>query len=237
MGYEAPLELRGPDGARWRGVAAPGFDAARDLFEALLADPEHDPARVSVPEGARLQVLLPSGGRWPFARASGARQAHLLTHRIRALGIAAPRPLAYLEAARGPGVQVSFRLLETLPGVTLGAWWAEVLDAGQRRGLLARLAVLLRTLEAQGYGYRGLTPDSLGVWDGEPTLLDVGILVEGRRGRAGPSALAQLAAGVAAQGGLSRADRMRFLRVHQAHQPSPRQAARRLWRAAAAAEP
>ena len=245
MGYEAHLELRDHRGARWVGGAAPGFEAARDVFEALIADPELDPANLTLPPGVRLEAFPPRRGGAPWDRASAARQVHLLAHRVRAIGVAVPRPLAYVEAARSPRAKASFRLVGAELEATLGQWWALRLaalreaDPGayltQKRLRIRQAAVLLRTLEAQGYLHSSLTPASFEVAEDHLVLRDLELHRPGRRAR--PEAgLAALDQALSELGGLTRADRMRFLRAHQAHRAGRSGSVRRLWRRVAALE-
>lgn len=253
MGYEARLELRDAAGARWRGAAAPGFEGARDVFEALLAAPELDLARgagpgpeLTLPPAVRLEVFPPRGGWWP--RPSPARQAHLLTHQVRAFGVAVSRPLAWLEAARAPGAKASFRLVAAEPETTLGQWWALRLLAlreadraayvAEKRRCIHQLAVLLRTLEAEGYHCQRLTPATFGVAEDHVVLREVGALsAAGRRSDGSDAALAELLRDLLELGGLTRGDRMRFARVLEAHRPGPAAAARARWARVAALEP
>ena len=268
MGYEAALTFIDGSGARWTGAQAPRrFDVAPlfsalleapgaledpDLVHATLAERGLAPARLGprvwrlgAADGASavLKVLLPrpKDRRVWGPSASLARRAHARAHQLRAHGIGAAAPVAFLERARGSRRAVSLTVAELVPGPSLRSWWQDHLlpraaldPAGfvaAKRARLAEVARLLRHMHARGIFHGDLHAENLLVGLEGLVVLDLESI---RRGpgaaRAVDKTLERLERDLGGLGGLTRADRMRFLDAYLAGSATAASRRRALWR-------
>lgn len=195
-------------------------------------------------EGEGAHVVLkwvPSSRRGPLDallhlhEGSRAQRAHLMAHRLRAFGLSVPRPLGYLERARAPRSRPSLHLSEWVRRPDLRAWWlaqaAHPQASRLRRQRLLELANTLRRLQAQGLFHGDLHAENVLVDEAGLRLLDLeSIRPTAGRDRVVIKGLLRLWRDAEELGGLSRADRLRFLREFLRHAAAARLQYRALWR-------
>ncbi|MCB9655909.1 MAG: hypothetical protein H6729_17420 [Deltaproteobacteria bacterium] len=99
--------------------------------------------------------MAPSAGGWfsSFWRASPARRAYDVAHRIRAFGLVAPRPLGFLERIHSPARSLSFSAFEFVPGPSLYEVRERLRASGDfeaKRAFIDRFAGAVRALHERG---------------------------------------------------------------------------------------
>jgi tRNA A-37 threonylcarbamoyl transferase component Bud32 len=176
---------------------------------------------------------------WPPSRSlRGWRIGHALLHR----DVPTARPLAVLEQRWGPLVRDSVLVTEALPDASdleqylrrtharLGPrGWARC-----KRELARELAAHVRRLQENGFEHRDCKASNILVRDTEPRRL-TWIDLDGLRLRRGWSRraswrpLIRLHVSLLALPGLTRTDRVRFLREYLVGYGAPADAWRRLW--------
>jgi hypothetical protein len=182
----------------------------------------------AVPDLAVKLVLPFSGGAVrklaEQVRHSRAQRAYLWAHRLRALGIATPRPLGYLERAQRPALEKSFVVTEYVFAPTLIEFrdqrWLERRGRDtvlEKRALIRRVADLLRDLDARGVLRSEPSLEHLLVpEDGALVLVDLDTNLATKARWKGPvPGLARLERAFARP--LSMTDRMRFLDAFVRH--------------------
>lgn len=186
----------------------------------------------------RLVQLLP-----PSRSARAWRIGHALLHR----DVATARPLALLERRIGPFIADSLLITEALPGAVdletlLRHPPAPLASPGGRalkQRLIALLAPHVRHLLDRGFVHRDCKASNILVLS-EPALKLLWIDLDGIRrarpwtGHATVRALTRLHVSLLDVPGLTRTDRLRFLRAFTARFGAPVDAWRPLWRAIAA---
>ncbi|MBK8010892.1 MAG: hypothetical protein IPK13_06050 [Deltaproteobacteria bacterium] len=194
----------------------------------------------------------PSASGWvsSFWRASPARRAYEVAHRIRAFGLAAPRPLGFLERVHSPARSLSFSAFEFVSGPSLYELRERLRaldDFRIKRAHIDRVAAAMRALHARGMSLGSfrlgqfLVPeppgdDGHGHGHGDVVIVDLeAVRVRSLRRKAQVLMLAELERAFARPAGLTKTDRMRFLRTYLLHQGGSSRATRRqLWTLAAA---
>lgn len=181
-----------------------------------------------------VKMLPPHGGspivRWAETlRHSRAQRAYLWAHRLRAVGIEAPRPLGFLERKQQPALYPSLAVTEYVFAPTLVEFRDKELVelSTSREGILRkRLAIrqvagLFRKLEAHDLFPAELGPEHIAIAADGAYVLALG------RGRGDP-AKAIVGLGRAFPGRrLSRTDRLRFVEAFVVHRPRSRAERRR----------
>jgi tRNA A-37 threonylcarbamoyl transferase component Bud32 len=192
-----------------------------------------------------IKVMLPrpdKGWRKLTQRVDRSRsyRAHLWGHRLRAIGIDTPRPLGYVERLHTPARFVSFAVTEYVLAPTL----VEVRDTGmsmlgvrgpgaaitEKRALIDRVAIMLRTMHAFGMFHADLHPGNLLVTKDAVLLIDL----ESMRRIVFPNRLVmqnlvKLNRSFTDTKVITRTDRMRFLRAYLKHQADRQHRMRTLW--------
>ncbi len=177
-------------------------------------------------------------GKWPVLDASNEWRALL---RLRELGICAAQPLGFGWRGTNPAGRRSFVLMSALEGMrslaTLcGEWREKDADPPAKRALIGRVARLVRTLHEGGMIHRDLYLCHFLLGEGpvETAPLCLIDLHRARVGRAVTSRwrLRDLAAldFSARECGLTRRDRLRFLRIYRGSLRETLRSEGRFWR-------
>ncbi len=233
----APLAEE-PSNEEWRAALPPQVHLIRSLGRHTV--------HVRLPHGEVKDVVIKlappaTHGLRRLAESLGHSKSHrryLWAHRLRALGIDAPRPLGFVERARQPALERSFVASEYIFADNLmdlhdklpAALAAGGEPALERRALIRRVAAFVRDLHARGLFPRELSARCILVTE-RSILLACPDLVGGpilRTERAAQENLGQLARSFARSPWLSRADRLRFVDTYLAHQGRRREARRAL---------
>lgn len=186
-----------------------------------------------------VKALAPQPGTWwRFAgsmRRSRAFRAFQWTHRLRAFGLEAPRPLGYLERARSPSRHRSFHVTQHVEAMSLLALADErltpVVEQGpagllERRARLFALGRTLADLEDLGVDLADLEAESLR-WDGR-TWRPVGLEAPIPRLSSPGPGLSQFLERTAAAVGQSRTDQLRVLSAYMIRSGGSRDERRRM---------
>jgi len=161
-------------------------------------------------------TVAPGPTRWRyFLRRSKARRERAIARRIERLGLAVARPVAVGEERRFGLLQRSFSVSRDLGARDLRAVLEGMRTEGlARRALLERFAVFARKLHDTGVDQDDFSPNNFLVRDdGSFVLIDFE-RARVRRGPLGARAWTQLAKLHRRDFGISRTDRLRFLRAY-----------------------
>lgn len=248
MGYEPRFVLQDFDGRHWRGAHAAARVDLIPLFRALITHrdsdaflgdlpPEHalidrtsdDVGAVRLPgrkgpcEVVVKRIAASRGPLLGFGH-SRAHRAHLGAHRARAHGIAAPRPLGYLECRRNPTRWVSFAVSERLDAVPLPGWcdrelWplAETSPATflrRKRRVVVDLAQLVARLHAARLFHGDLHAGNILVDPGRLIVIDLESLRSRGLARIRRRNMGRLLRDFSGTSRITRTDRFRFLSAY-----------------------
>jgi hypothetical protein len=220
------LALAALDGARTAAEAEGRLEgAALRCREAL--GPDH--LRLELPGGAAVRALRCD----PVApslldRRPAVVRLEARAHRLRALGVAALRPVGHLVARAAPARAPGWLLLEDRDGAGAHAVLGPLAAAPARRAALEATGALLAALGRAGLV--PVAPEALAFVEGEGAVVVDPRALAGFR-RLDARAMAPLAA-AADRLALRRADRLRALRAWLRHDHDPRGAVRAAWRVA-----
>ena len=201
-----------------------------------------------LPNGASIQdvvvKLVPARQPTGFRRLTGvversrSHRSHMWAHRLRALGIETPRPLGYVEHERAPSRHLSFAAFEHVGAPTL----TEIRDnqlnlmplglegLAEKRALVRRLAVLIRTMHQQDVFHGDLHPGNILVTKEGLLVVDLeSIRTTSWPGRATMKNLVRLNRDFRDTTMITRTDRMRFLKTYLQHEANQRDRIRGLW--------
>lgn len=200
--------------------------AGRKRF--FRVDAGHEPALY-----VKVFSLPPGAARWRyFLRPSKARRERAVARRIERLGIAVVRPVAVGEERRHGVLVRSFAVSRDAGARDLRVVLESLRGAGrERRELLERFAVFARKLHDTGVDQDDFSPNNFLVRaDGSFVLIDFE-RVRVRRGPLGARAWIQLAKLHRRDFGVSRTERLRFLRAYLGSEGREGRAERRAaWR-------
>ncbi|MBI4816496.1 MAG: hypothetical protein HY791_09560 [Deltaproteobacteria bacterium] len=184
-----------------------------------------------------VKILAPHGGspivRWAETlRHSRAQRAYLWAHRLRAVGIEAPRPLGFLERKHQPALFPSLAVTEYVFAPTLVEFRdKELVELStskegimRKRLVIRQVAVLLRKLHAHDVFPAELGPEHIGIAADGAYVMALG------RGRGDPiEAIGRLGRAFSGRR-LSRTDRLRFIETFLRHHAGSGVARRRFLR-------
>ena len=223
---------RSGTGVRWwvYGRATPKLDALLADPEAVLAGPGILARTLvgrkrffRVDGGAAEPALyvkvfaLPPGAKRLryFGRRSKARREHAIATRLARLGFEVAAPVAVGELRRRGVLERSYSVIRELDARDLVRWLGDDSLAGaERRALLERFAELARRLHDAGVDQEDFAPNNfLARADGSFVLIDFE-RCRVRRGPLGDARWTQLAKLHRRDLGVSRSDRLRFLRAY-----------------------
>lgn len=186
-----------------------------------------------------VKALAPQPGTWwriaGSMRRSRAFRAFQWTHRLRAFGLEAPRPLGYLERARSPSRHRSFHVTQHVEAMSLLALVDErltpVVEQGpsgllERRARLFALGRVLADLEDLGLDLAELEAEHL-CWDGRG-FRPVGLEAPIPRLSSPSSGLSHFLERHAAAIGQSKTDQLRVLSAYMIRSGGSRAERRRL---------
>ncbi|MBI2378886.1 MAG: hypothetical protein HYV07_33130 [Deltaproteobacteria bacterium] len=228
---ELPLE-RAEEPEAWRNALPEGAHFLRMLGRTTAL------IRLRGPEVSDLVVkILPPSSSSPIVRwaetlrHSRAQRGYLWAHRLRAVGIDAPRPLGFLERKHQPALFPSLAVTEFVFAPTL----VEVHDkelaelSGTREGVMRKRLVIRGVATLYGrLAAHDLFPAELGPEHIAVAADGIYVLALGK-GRGEPlDAIGRLTRAFAGRRVLTRTDRLRFLASFLRHRPDPKVERRRL---------